>query len=286
MPRLQTARRVSLVSLVLLAGCSGGLASDAPAVGEPGETARSAARLGWLGLDKAADRLDRPTAGGDTSSPCEEGYGTLFAGFGVRGLACLAAGAVAPAVWLEAAPVAPFRSGPHTATAGGLDLDLSDARDFGRYDPAFVRWAWAAAVPERATARALVAPACRRHAARLARIYWLALDDLTEAGYPASVPSGPLADYAAYLDGGPVPDGAQGYPGGVFVFAFTDRSDRLLPEIGLPTSNEWTARYEANTAYGFWLRRRVDGTHGEWRDGLRDGLSAVDADWLAARERR
>ena len=82
-----------------------------------------------------------------------------------------------------------------------------------------------------------------------------------------------------------VPAGAEAYESAGFsVFAFTDRSETLLPEIGLSVGNEWELKYEANTAYGFWLRRRADGTHADFRDGLRDLLSALDAEWLAAHD--
>ena len=38
--------------------------------------------------------------------------------------------------------------------------------------------------------------------------------------------------------------------------------------------------YEADTAFGFWLRRRGDGTQGHWRDGLERLLATYDGEWL------
>ncbi len=269
-------RRLSTASLlVFLAACSG-----APAA--PGGAAFADV---WAGLDGAARPFE--TVALDASVVCDPTFATWFVDFGVRGLACVAAQTVAPAApatLVARAPVAPFRSGPHAVSASGVDLDLDADRAFGHYDPAFVRWLADAAVPT-GPAAVLAAPVYRRHVARLARVYWLTHADLAAAGFPASTPDGPLADYARYLDGGPVPDGMEAYESqdGFSVYAFTDRSERLVDEIGLPVGNEWEIKYEANTAYGFWLRRRADGTHAEWRDALQGLLRAYDADWLAAR---
>lgn len=274
-------RSLALFVLCLLVGCAGA----SPAGDAPGERA---ARLVWAGLDDAAARFveqgDRGPAL-DTVETCDGPFGTWFADFGVRGLACTAAQVVPPTTLLGLAPTQPFDSGPHMASSDGLDLDLTSDRAFGHYDPAFVRWAWSAAVPDGAAERALIRPIYRRHVARLARIYWLTHEDLVAGGFPEATPAGPLADYARFLDGGPVPAGAEAYESAGFsVFAFTDRSETLLGEIDMTVGNEWELKYEANTAYGFWLRRRADGTHGDFRDGLRDLLSALDAEWLAARE--
>ncbi len=271
------ARPLALFVLgVVASACAGSPPTPAPA----DAAAERAVRPVWLGLDEAAARFVTRGEGPDVDpvETCDGPFGTWFVHFGVRGLACAAAQVVDPASLVALAPVAPFESGPHTATADAVDLDLSSPRAFGHYDPAFVRWAWAAAVPDGAVGRAAVAPAYRRHVARLARVYWLTHADLVAEGFPGRLPSGPLSDYAAFLDGGPTGRDGPGFP----VFAFTDRSRALLPDVGLAIPNEWTATYEANTAYGFWLRRRADGTHALWRDGLRDLLTAFDADWLAS----
>jgi len=268
-PRL---RPSALVLLALLAGCSGGgTATGTPAAG-------GALLDLWPGLDDGV-------ASAGQGEVCVQPFGTYFADFGIRGLACAAGQAASPASVVARAPVAPFVSGPHLATDRAVRLDLNAENAFGHYDPAFVRWLTAAAIPEGQTARVLAQPIYDRHLARLARIYWLARLDLGSDGYPASTPVGPLAAYADYLEGGPVPDGMEGHEGGFAVFAFTDRSEGLLPQIDLRIGNEWTAKYEANTAFGFWLRRRADGTQALWRDALGDLLQAFDADWLAAHRR-
>jgi hypothetical protein len=263
-----------LAAIVLLTGCGGGrAATDAPPELE------LALLDVWVGLDEAFAGL-----AGRAEEACDASFGTWFEDFGVRGLACAAAHVVAPTNFVARAPVAPFRSGPHTAIADRVRLDLSAPRDFGRYDPAFVTWVATNAIPgpKNAEVRALTQPVYDRRVRRLARTYWLTHADLEASGFPESLPAGPLADYAAFLDGAPAPDGDVHDAGeGFSVFAFTGLSEALLPQIGVPIGNAWTAKYEANTAYGFWIRRRLDGTLGAWHDGLRRLLQTYDAAWLA-----
>ena len=264
-------------ALAVLAGCASAPSVPDPVDGGDPSPSPGAADLAdvWAGLDEAAAGL-----AGRGPDVCAGPFGTWFPEWGARGLACVAAQVVDPASFLGRAPVAPFESGPHQATEAAVRLDLT-SRSFGHYDPAFVRWLVEAGVPDGAATRQLAKPIYDRRLARLARVYWLAHRDLARDGFPDDVPAGPLAAYAAYLDGGPADDGVGG--GDTFaVFAFTERSEALLPDIGLPVENDWTVKYEANTAYGFWLRRRSDRTHALWLDGLRQLLEAFDAGWLAA----
>ena len=266
------------LGLVFLAGCASAPAAPGSAAASDPPSAPAAGDLAdvWAGLDAAAAGL-----AGRAPDVCSGPFGTWFSEWGTRGLACVAAQVVDPASFLARAPVAPFESGPHVATEDAVRLDLAAARSFGHYDPAFVRWVVEAGVPDGAAARRLAKPIYDRRLARLARIYWLTHQDLARSGFPGDVPAGPLAAYAAFLDGGPAADG-YGEDDTFAVFAFTERSEALLPDVGLPVANDWTAKYEANTAYGFWLRRRADGTHALWLDGLRQLLDAFDASWLAA----
>lgn len=264
---------LGLSAALVLAGCSG-TAGGSPGFSPP--AADAALADVWAGLDEGRRQADAADA-------CERPYGTYFADFGVRGLACAAAQVVPATALVGRAPVAPFRSGPHAVSGQAVRLDLDAENTFGRYDPAFVRWLVEAGIPDGRAARTLARPVYDRHLRRLARVYWLAHADLAAAGFPRATPPGRPAQYAAYLDGGPIPDGAEGYEGGFAMYAFTERSRTLLPAVGLaPGENEWEAIYEANTAYGFWLRRRVDGTRALWHDGLAELLGAFDADWLAA----
>ncbi len=266
-------RRFVLSAFLLLIGCGGGRAvTDAP------PEADASLLDVWAGLDEAFAAL-----GNRVEDVCDAPFATWFADFGTRGLACAAAQVVSPTSFVARAGIAPFRSGPHVASADAVRLDLNNPRDFGRYDPAFVTWFTTHAIPDadNAAARDLTQPIYDRRVRRLARIYWLTYADLETGGFPEATPAGPLADYAAFLDGGPAQDSEfYGSDEGFSVFAFTERSETLLPRLGIQLMNDWTAKYEANTAYGFWLRRRADGTLSLWHGGLRRLLQTYDAAWL------
>jgi len=265
-----TSRRVFfLVLLGSLAACSG----------PPHEANITPALLAvWVGVDDASEAL----AGVD-GNPCSEDFGIWFHDFGARGLACVAAEVMASPRLIARVGGSAFESGPHTATGESFRLNLNSERDFGYYNDDFVAWVIDNGIvgEGRPVPRALTQPIYNNHIRRLARIYWLTYRDMEADGFPASTPAGILSDYAGFLDGGPIPDGAESYEGGFSVFAFTDISEGLLPRIGLRLANEWVAKYEANTAFGFWLRRRVDGTHERWRNGLGRLLETYDGEWLA-----
>ena len=261
-----------IVALVLFVGCGG----SQPATDAPPEPDASLLDV-WTGLDEAFTAL-----GDRAEETCDAPFTTWFADFGVRGLACAAVQVVAPTSFLARAPVAPFRSGPHIASLDTVRLDLSSPRNFGHYDPAFVRWLVAHAIPDDGPARTLTQPVYDRRVRRLARIYWLTYADLDAQGFPESIAVGPLAEYAAFLEGGSAQDSEfYGSGEGFSVFAFTELSEALLPRVGIDFANDWTAKYEANTAYGFWLRRRIDGTLNLWHNGLRQLLQTYDSAWLA-----
>ena len=264
--------RLAALALVFVAACSP----------PPSREAEPPALLDlWTGLDAA-----QATADGEyQSEACDARFGTYFTDFGARGLACVAS-EVAPLGQVVARfSGEPFRSGPHTAENGSLRLDLlSD--DFAHYTPAFVTWVADNAIvgEDDATARALIAPIYARHVRRLARVFWLVHRDLASGGFPERVPSGPTADYARYLGTGTVPnEGRAEYYPGFTMTAFSDRNDAIAERLAGPGRAEYySALYEANTAVGFWLRRRADGTADTFRQSLRRLLAAYDADWLAA----
>lgn len=257
-----------LAFLIGLAGCSG----------PPNEADTSPVLLDvWVGLDDAAEMLaERPR------NPCESTFGTWFTDFGVRGLSCVAANAIDPGIWVRWVDGA-FESGPHFADGESFRLDLTNERDFGHYNEDFVDWFIDNGIvgERRPVMRVLTQPIYNDHIRRLARIYWITHQDMEADGFPRSMPAGILSDYADFLEGGPTPDGAEAYEGGFSVFAFTELSEGLLPRIGLRLTNDWEAKYEANTAFGFWLRRRVDGTHEMWCDGLERLLETYDGEWVA-----
>ncbi len=192
--------------LLALTGCGGGRTvteapppNDAPPDASPshGEAALLDVRAG---LDDAFAGVARRE-----TEVCDPAFSTWFADFGVRGLACVAAQIVTPTNLIERAGIVPFLDGPHTATAQQVRLALAAPRAFGHYDPAFVAWLIENGIPgaDNAAVLALTQPVYDRRLRRLARIYWLTYADLETGGFPASTPDGPLADYAAFLGGGP-----------------------------------------------------------------------------------
>ena len=266
-------------SFALLSGCSGG-------GGATGGADRGGALADlWAALPGERPRYEQ----------CQVQFLTVYQ-FGTRYLACTASKSFPLEVVADRAPIRPFRSGPHAVSALSVSLDLDAGRSFGRYDPAFVRWVTDAAVVSGSTARRLVQPIYRNYIARSARVYWLAHERLAAEGYPGALPPGPISDYAAYLEGGPITDAIYGYGGeSVSVYALSESLRPILPPGETVTDatydatggdaltvNNWRVQTEASTAIAFWLRRHVDGTADEWHQGLRSMLQAYDADWLAS----
>ena len=262
-------RRPLVLAALVLSACSG----------RPPEAGGGGALLDlWGAVAVGTEAL----AAADVPAVCDAPFGTWFADFGVRGLACSADQVVRLGDAARRGPTPVWTSGPHRLGADGPSLDLKAARDFGHYDPAFVAWAVENAVPRTEAAVRLAQPVYDRHVRRLARIYWLAYRDLAAGGFPHALPPGGPSDYAAYLDGGPLPEAAR-FEGGASVFLlFGDRSEHVAARLVAPADNVWELRYEANTAYGFWIRRRADGTEAAFRTGLEEVLRAFDADWVGA----
>ena len=262
----RTALRSCLV-LLLAAGCSG----------PPGSSADADALLDlWTGWDTAA-----PTAPGDYDR-CNA-FGAYGASFGVRGLACIAQSIAPLGDVVDRAGVPVFESGPHTTQGARFALTL-DGQEFGRYNPAFVQWGIDNAIvgEDDAAVRALATPIYRRHFQRISRVYWAVYDDLAADGFPGSTPAGVTQDYVDYLRGGEIGRGEEDYYPGFSMYAFSELNDGVVSRIGYPqnATEHYSALYEANTARGFWLRRREDGTLGLFRDGLERLLATYDAEWL------
>ena len=262
--------RLRLVLLLVVAGCAASRVA-------PGGDGLLPLWMAWLSHDSVGD------SGPDA---CDALFGTYFAGFGVRGLACGTNAAIPLGPVVAAASMPVFVSGPHAPGPAGLGLDLASVRTFGHYDPAFVRWAVANGIPgeDNAALRMATQPVYDGQVRRLARVYWLVRAGLTNQGYPERTSAGPTTDYVRFLRGGPLASGASEYAPGFSMYAFNDRSEAVPAALGIAADDlEWySALYEANTATGFWLRRAEDGTQATVHDGLRRLLATYDAEWLAA----
>ena len=213
-----------------------------------------------------------------------DGFTGYVTTLGARGLACVLHDRRGVGLTLSLYDGDAWSRAPHTATPGAFQADLlSD--DFAHYETDFVEWLADNAIPgeDDPALRALTAPIYRAQFQRMARVYWLVYEDLTRGGYPGAAPPGVTRDYAVYLETGVLPaSGADGVYPGFTMTAFSDRNLPLAERLAGPGGNVFGPLYEANTAVGFWLRRRADGSHAAFRDGLRRLLGTYDAAWLAA----
>jgi len=268
----------SLLLFLLLFGCGG-----------PREAERDPNRdglLAWQGLDQGFERIGPP--GEQVVAYCDPRFATWFVDFGVRGLACAATFAGSASGLERVSGLTMYRFGPHRVRADQAGVDqsrfaLTDPAGFGHYNPAFVRWlADHFIVGEgNAAARAATQSIYDRRLRRLARVYWVVYSDMAADGFPDITPAGELESYEAYLD---AVERGHADPEGFSVMAFMPLSEGVVQRIGFAVENPYEAIYEANTAYGFWMRRRADGTVGEFYDGLRRLLATYDVRWLSDAE--
>lgn len=185
---------------------------------------------------------------------------------GMRNFYCRARQVLPWATFKKLAPE-PFRKGPHKP--GGI-LDLHAERDFGYYDPAFVRWATDHLVPaaDDETLRAATQKIYDAQAKNLARVYHLV--DIVMTANPAWIES----ERRVYL--GAVDASAEG--GSWSNFELTDPYHELLG----PAAKDWGG-FDPNLVRAstmWWLRRHHDGTAPLWREGLTKLLVTYDAAWL------
>lgn len=271
---MRVSRRLPLFLLpaLILAACSGAR----PGGDEP------ALLPAWAALSSTPIPVTTPVSGtsGDPET-CGNRYSQWRNGFGTRDVAydlCLqlSLGELAARADL---PI--WRSGPHAVTASGeISPTLYEvgSADFGHYNEAFVAWAIEHAVvgEGRPMLRAATQPVYNRHFSRLARIFWTARQRADDPAFQAAA-----AQYERYLDTGVVPSEHSDYQGGFTMNIFRDASESWARGYAEGNQNDWEALYEAQTAYGFWVRRERDGTAATFEDGLRRLLQTYDAAWLA-----
>ncbi len=163
----------------------------------------------------------------------------------------------------------PFRSGPHS-DAG---LDLNAEKDFGHYNPDFVRWASKALIPA-AEDRALKEKTQRLYDAQvrsLARLYFLVW---RVASKDPQWLAAERTRYRAALERG----------GGSWSGADVDLYHELLGTSG----NDWGGNdpNHVRSATMWWLRRSIDETAPLWAQGLERLLKTYDPAWLAAEKKK
>lgn len=196
---------------------------------------------------------------------------------GVRRLYCIAA-RVVPAPVIERLAGAPvFLSGPHRD--GKLDLH---SIEFGRYNPAFVRWAADHLVPnvDDPSFRMATQSVYDRHARDLVRTY--AAADRYFDRHPNELQR-ITKDYQAAIDSAAAPRPALQSPA---VHPVQRLSAALVPvaECLTTVGSGPTRRTKdgvdvrtAGAAAAFWVRREIDGTRDEFRAALAKLLNAYDA---------
>jgi hypothetical protein len=184
------------------------------------------------------------------------------------------------------APVPIFLSGPHVS-----DFNFRSYDDFGRYNPAFVRWASDNLIPAASDPafRKLTAPVYQKQLKEAARIYYLAYLNVEKrrpeaeairAKYLESV----QAHHGVHRHEGKPDDSFNAGPGQVLQTKFSEPFEKEFTK-GEETSRSyrWTtdqAFYFASTAPGFWIRRQIDGTAPDFFAGLKKLLETYDADFL------
>jgi len=251
-------------------------------------------RAGLLGTFRLASYLDalvrEVDMGSETAGTCEEGVD-----IGLWAIYCrLGEGFLASLDRLSGHEV--FVSGPH----GGDPVIEHGGKSFGHYNPEFVRWA-TQQVPDGDNQHPAVAAVLGRvyeaWVREVARTYYVAYGYIrahAKASNELVAWYGFAADKPGFLERwienrtarlmqeGATREQALDRVGAVgFRSPFKVRLDeqaRPFADSLLEGEHDW---YVAYRAYGFWIRRLVDGTADEFYTGLVKLLQAYDSEWLS-----
>ncbi len=184
---------------------------------------------------------------------------------GMRNFFCRALTVFSWKTFLALAPVPPFRSGAH---ADGR-LDLKNAKQFGHYDPAFVRWAATALIPAAADPRlkAQTQAVYDKQMKTLARVYYQVWRVLQ--GDPAWT-SKERELYRAAAEKG---DGS-----------WSGDTVELYHDTLGSSDRDWGGNDPnlVRSATMWWLRRTIDETAPDWAAGLERLLGTYDGAWLSS----
>ena len=170
-----------------------------------------------------------------------------------------------------------FAKGPHTGDA----LKLDAASDFGRYNPAFVRWLVDKAAPsERGSAAQKAAQSYYdAHMRPLAEIFWKTYG---KAQTDKACFAREKAAYADLIAKKKLP---KDYYERWFFFMNPYFCDVAPKPANFYYDNGFDAGVEGNvtkTAIGFWLRRSMDGTMETFAEGLKKLLAAFEPELMTA----
>lgn len=170
-----------------------------------------------------------------------------------------------------------FLSGPHQPD----ELVLDARNDFGRYDPAFVKW-----LADNAPAKSDTATqaAYDRYAKPLARIFWKVLDKTRSD--KACFEKEKTA-YAELIAKKKLPAGYYErwfyFMNPLFCSHPPKGHDSYLMDHGMDGGVDGNV---TKTVLGFWIRRSLDGTMDDFARGLQKAVATYDPTLLAAGVRR
>ena len=203
-----------------------------------------------------------PRLAKDTPAKAYRGLHTWLPDRGLRGLYAKAQFALNLAQLQKLSGHKIFGAGPH---ANGK-LDLKSPDDFGRYNPAFLKWAATHGIPGRTDAklRKELQPVYDKFLRRTARGFFVAHRNLM--ANPTRLKK-VQAEYLERLDG-------QKDASDFLQESFRPDTDRLDK-----AGHDW---YEVNVAHGFWVRRTIDSTADEFHSLLTALLTTHDSKWLKA----
>lgn len=190
------------------------------------------------------------------------------------------------------APVPVFLSGPH-------DRDFNfRSYDFGRYNPAFVRWAndnLIASASDPAF-RELTAPTYQKHVKEIARLYYLAYLYVDQhAPEVAALRAKYLENIQGHVGKAWVEPWDEDIPSPNLIYDTfsrffaeqyeTDKSSVWVIDGPQPPriSYRWLTDLGGSYAYaapGFWIRRQIDGTAPDFFAGLKKLIETYDANFL------
>jgi hypothetical protein len=170
---------------------------------------------------------------------------------------------ITPALLEAVTGVPPYLSGPH-----GAEMDFKNVRDFGRYNPAFVRRliTLAETLSGNSTARAL---ARDFYAGRLAGMTgaYIEAKAIVDAPENAEMILEVMAEYEIQIEAGTLE------PGGFGNFPY-DAQFEMQHAAGESDADF----YELITGIGFWIRRRMDGTEPLFHELMQKSFEIVAVD--------
>ncbi len=187
---------------------------------------------------------------------------TRLPDMGLRGLYCHIQPEIDYQKLQEISQVNIFVKGSHTPS----ELNLESQYTFGYYNPDFVKWLDETAVETITNKPALVTatqPIYNQQIKEQARIYYIVYKFLQHNPEQAQFE---IDTYLKHLENRTLPE------------LYLQEQFRELADTLESEGYNW---YEANTASGFWLRRKIDGTDSQFFIALNKLLLTYDAEFIA-----